>query len=162
ILRASYEQLTAALAHEHGIDPSFLAPARELGRLLVQEACEGLEDKQHLIIVPDGFLGLLPFEALLMKDVTPQGPVDFARLPYLPREKPVTYAPSASFLADLSEHQAKRRTWRKDALLIGDALYFKETSVVLGRRSLPSFDPSSFKRLARTREEVIAIAEGLV
>ncbi|MCE7992449.1 MAG: CHAT domain-containing protein [Roseivirga sp.] len=54
---------------------------------------------KSLIIIPDGVLSSIPFEALLTKPVDSQE-ADFSELPYLIKQRPVSYAFSASVLSE--------------------------------------------------------------
>lgn len=53
------------------------------------------ESVENLIIVPDGVLSTIPFEALLTEKVTESNP-DFSTLPYLIRDYTISYAYSAT------------------------------------------------------------------
>ncbi len=84
--------------------------SRELYRVLVQPIEERLEGLDELIIVPDGILAYLPFEAL----ITPRGG-------YLVEELHIRYLPSLT-VAD----QIERRRYnepRRSLLAFGGALY---------------------------------------
>jgi CHAT domain-containing protein/Tfp pilus assembly protein PilF len=71
--------------------------ARRLYRDLLGPAAAVLRDRPRLIVAPDGPLLLLSFEALL----TGPGGSSAEDLPYLIRERSVTYVPSASVFAEL-------------------------------------------------------------
>jgi CHAT domain-containing protein len=71
-----------------------------LYRDLVEPATQALAGKTTLLIVPDGALNYIPFEALLTE---PPGDRAFRDLPYLLRRYSVAYIPSASVLAGLSK-----------------------------------------------------------
>jgi CHAT domain-containing protein len=61
---------------------------------------EGLEtkkEKKKLIIIPDGSLGYVPFEALVSK-LPDFKKVDYRKLPYLLRENPISYSYSSTLL----------------------------------------------------------------
>jgi CHAT domain-containing protein len=73
--------------------------AHRLYEILIEPAEAVLRDKPHLIVSPDGPLFQLSFEALLTAPA-PQGR-GYAGLPYLLRDKSVTYVPSASVLLEL-------------------------------------------------------------
>ncbi|MGB6120502.1 MAG: CHAT domain-containing tetratricopeptide repeat protein, partial [Bacteroidota bacterium] len=79
----------------------YLSAAPELYDMLVKPIEAHLAPGNHLIIVPDGFLHYLPFEALLREDASgytgPNGRTDFTRLPYLVRFHDISYAFSANF-----------------------------------------------------------------
>jgi CHAT domain-containing protein len=76
----------------------YVEDAYRLYRLLVQPAAGELREK--LLVAPDGLLYSLSFEALLTGPV-PAGDVPLRGLPYLIRERSVSYIPSASVLARL-------------------------------------------------------------
>jgi CHAT domain-containing protein len=57
-----------------------------------------LKGIKKLIIVPDGILHYLPFEALLTAPNSRTGPIDFSSLPYLIKEYEVSYLASARLL----------------------------------------------------------------
>jgi len=77
----------------------YIESAYRLYEILLAPAGEMLRGKQHLIVSPDGPLLLLSFEALLTSPG--RGGSGYADLPYLIREKSVTYVPSASVFAEL-------------------------------------------------------------
>lgn len=82
----------------------YIETAWQLYEILLAPAREVLRDKPHLIVSPDGPLLLLSFEALLTS--TESAGSGYAGLPYLIREKSVTYVPSASVLAELRVPEA--------------------------------------------------------
>lgn len=92
-LDARAENFRRALAAR---DLNFRAPARELYDLILAPAQKQLEGKSNLIIVPDGMLWNLPFQALLTPDNR-----------YLVEDYDVAYAPS---LTVLREMRRPRRT----------------------------------------------------
>lgn len=162
-LRDTYDRLREALAPTRSADASFVAPARELFVALLGDAAEALSAFREWIIVPDGFLGYLPFEVLLTADTEPGAEIDLAALPYLVRQTSVSYAPSGSFLTFLARQRASGdKKWTKDALLLGDPVYASEridTANLAYRRVL---SPEGFERLRMTRDEVTSIAAELV
>src|SRR6185503_20046661 len=76
--------------------------AHGLHQRLLGPAAARLARTRRLIVVPDGPLWELPFEALVTAPTGSQ----YARLPYLVRRWPVAYAASASVLVSLSERSA--------------------------------------------------------
>ncbi len=104
---ADIDSLRAYLA---GFDPDpmrqahFMRIAHDLFKLLLGEemAAPAFSSKKRLLVVPDGVLGFVPFEALLERlpaGFAP-GPVAFAwaTLDFLLKKKAVSYAWSASLL----------------------------------------------------------------
>lgn len=88
-LDARAENFRRALAAR---DLNFKAPARELYDLILAPAQKQLEGKTNLIIVPDGMLWNLPFQALR----TPHNR-------YLIEDYNVAYAPSLTVLREMKE-----------------------------------------------------------
>jgi CHAT domain-containing protein/predicted negative regulator of RcsB-dependent stress response len=81
----------------------YVEAAHRLYEILLAPAAGSLRDKPRLIVSPDGPLLLLNFEALLTGPAPAAGGRPYGDLPYLLREKSVTYAPSASVFAELGE-----------------------------------------------------------
>jgi len=145
--------------------------ARKLYLELIAPASETLAQRPHLIVAPDGPLHFLSFEALLTKDSgDAQGFVD---LPYLIKEKSVSYVPSASVLAELAQSRAREESTIPPIRFIGFAdplpAIAANTASAAGASALPS--PGSLRdgslasalpglgRLAQSRREVEGIAE---
>lgn len=91
---AGRRQYGRYLTEAHGLYRSLLAPAEAV-----------LRDRPRLIVSPDGPLLLLSFEVLLTA-AAPAGGRPYQGLPYLIREKSLTYAPSASVFAELGASTA--------------------------------------------------------
>ncbi|MCE5194362.1 MAG: CHAT domain-containing protein [Nitrospiraceae bacterium] len=68
--------------------------AKELYDLLLSDALKNIKDTERLIIVPDGILGLLPFEALLVKEGS-----NLKEHLYVSDKWTTTYSQSATALA---------------------------------------------------------------
>lgn len=74
-------------------DPTgFLAASHELYRILLEPL--SIEPGENLLVLPDGLLAYLPFNAL----VTEAGATDLGNAPYLIQRNPVSYAQSATIL----------------------------------------------------------------
>ena len=94
----------------------FIDPARQVYEMLLAPVADDLAKADRVIIAADGILHYLPFESLLTEDTKAR---TFAELPWLVREKIITYTPSASILGQirLTDRRAKDRgPW----LLVGD------------------------------------------
>ncbi len=97
-LRARVEILRRGLGDPRTASaPGTQAAARALYRTLVEPALPLPGGVDHLIVVPDGILARVPFEALLAADPAADGPPP--RGAYLVERFAVSYAPSASALA---------------------------------------------------------------
>jgi len=119
-------------------------PARELARLLLAPVAEELAGAERLLIVPDGALHYIPFEALPVRD---DGGARFASLPFLVLEKEVAYAPSVSSLQRLRAAEASASV--ADGLLVvadptqpapGTASVFARLAGAAGLRPVPHVD----------------------
>jgi CHAT domain-containing protein len=73
---------------------------------------------KRLLVVADGALNYVPFEAL----VKTGGGADYASLPYLVTTNEIVYAPSASVVAVIRK-QASARPTGKNVLLIADPIF---------------------------------------
>ncbi len=100
-----------------GIDRDF--QAFSAGEKLFQELIGPVESEfgsiKRLIIIPDGNLNFLPFETFIApgRDVFPR---------YIAQDYRISYAPSATALADLLERQ-NSDSRRKDLLAFADPVY---------------------------------------
>lgn len=128
--------------------------------------------KSRLIIIPDGLLHYLPFEALI-SDLPSQknAAVDFSTLNYLVRSHEITYAYSTGFY--LNRLRQKSGATKREKSFAGFAPVFRESDgngVFLAKnasrlesdssefRSI-SLDGKKFNELKYSGEEVSAIAE---
>lgn len=105
--RAIEEDVVALRSAALALRPpeAYALPAFRLYRDLVAPALEAAgtaaERIEELVIVPDGSLHLLPFEALVT--TTPRPGARFEDLAFLIREVSISYAPSASVLTNLEK-----------------------------------------------------------
>jgi CHAT domain-containing protein len=82
--------------------------AKELYLTLLGPVRDLIRGKHHIVIVPDGELYYLPFEALIATDEKVNGPEgSLASQPYLGKAYSFSYAPSASVLVTI-EHNARK------------------------------------------------------
>ncbi|MCB0558388.1 MAG: CHAT domain-containing protein [Phaeodactylibacter sp.] len=126
----------------------------QLYQSLVQPVAHLLPE--HLIIIPDGILEYLPFEALLLETTQP-GTQSYASYPYLIRDHQISYAHSAQLLQEMKamDYQAPRQ-W-----ILAFAPSFEdppgqENTLASRRRSLGRLmnnvkEVQSIKSLLRTR-----------
>jgi CHAT domain-containing protein/tetratricopeptide (TPR) repeat protein len=137
------ERLRSAVERESRLRARlFAADAHELYRLLLLPAAAELEHKQLLLVAPDGPLYSLSFEVLLTRAV-PAGGTPGREMPFLLRERTVSYVPSAGVLAQLL---AERRSG-------GEAASTGKLFVGFGDPDAPAARP-----LAAARDEVRRIA----
>ncbi|MBI4378670.1 MAG: CHAT domain-containing protein [Nitrospinae bacterium] len=113
--------------------------ARELYEILLAEAVREIdsedrsqksEDRRNkkIIIVPDGILGLLPFEALVIPDRNIQGQVkegkDYKDSLYVGDRYEISYYQSATVLA--LQRNLKERKTERPLFALGNPIYTKE------------------------------------
>ena len=101
--------------------PGFVSAANALYRTVVEPAADLLGDKR-LLIVADGALNYVPFEALV-KTTSGQ---DYASLNYLVKTNEVVYAPSASVLAAI--RQRTKPASGKNLLIVADPVFSAKDS----------------------------------
>ena len=117
----SVQRLLAAITDKEPTAAEYRRQAVWLSQQLLQPVSQILagKSKTELIIVADGALHRLPFEALLVPGAAAQG--DLRRLPYLIRRFAISYAPSASVLAQLQNEP--REIAPKGFIAFGDPVY---------------------------------------
>ncbi len=128
------------------------AVSRELHRLLIAPLADHLEGRR-LIIVPDGKLNLLPFEALV------------SELQPLLATHVVSYAPSATVLHLLRESSGPQSDL--PLLAVGDVLYQEPQETLLAAQTearersggVFDIDGAQLTALPSTAEEVASVAE---
>jgi CHAT domain-containing protein len=111
------ERLRAAVYQDSPLGSRrFAEDAYELYRVLMLPAEPELRGKERLVVAPDGALYSLSFELLLTAPV-PNAGGPRRDLPYLIRERSVSYVPSASVLAQLVAGKEPRDRTRNDTKL---------------------------------------------
>jgi CHAT domain-containing protein len=146
---------------ESGFQPGVLLPfnyrqaAYKLYQTLVAPARRELAGKRHLLIVPDGPLSALPFEALVNRPA--QG--DAAGLHYLLYDFAVSYIPSASVLSSLSLQRPALTAAEGTALrFVAFAPDYGPAVQSASVRGAAAARPSELPELVGAREEVEEIA----
>jgi CHAT domain-containing protein/Tfp pilus assembly protein PilF len=118
VARAEVERRTEALRSSLGrLDPRFAEEARGLYDLLLRPAEEELRGTTSLVVVPDGVLWELPFQALQP-----------AAGRYLIEERALSYAPSLTVLRAMeARRRSATRTSRRTLLAMGNPDFGPET-----------------------------------
>lgn len=138
------------------LSPGFYSEtAYDVFETILSPALEGLLEGTKLLVITDGPLQYLPFEALVTEDTKADS---FADLPYLINRYAVSYVQSASIMAQLEDSDQSENA--KELLAFGDPV-FKEDSVSqevsISRSVLSLEDISRLKRIEYTGVEVAAI-----
>lgn len=122
MLGESVRKLLAAITDKNNPAPEeYRRQAARLSLQLLQPVSQMLADKNktELVIVADGALHRLPFEVLFLPGASSRG--DLRALPYLIRQFAISYAPSASVLAELQNEP--REMAPKGFIAFGDPVY---------------------------------------
>ncbi len=133
--------LVQAVGRPGAGDEAFVIRARRLYDILIAPGAGRLDAESDLVIVPDGCLFGIPFEALLATDVSPG--TGWKDMQFLFRSYDTVYAPSVSCFLCLCKKEYTSK-YEIDLLAVGDPDYSGiETDT--GRRLRP---------LPKTRDEV--------
>jgi CHAT domain-containing protein/tetratricopeptide (TPR) repeat protein len=99
-----------------GVAAAFASASNALYKTAVEPAAKIIGDRR-LLVVADGALNYVPFEAL----VTGTSGTDYASLPYLVKTNELVYSPSASVVAII--RQTATKPAGKNLLLIADPVF---------------------------------------
>jgi len=156
----------------HAPHPSALPASigMNLYNLLIKPASKVLQGKSNLIIIPDGVLHYLPFEALVTR-------VEKNQPQYMIESFNISYAPSASVLGFIKSQKEKPVSAnQRELLAFGDPIFGDESASQkreVATQDTASVDSSAeniterglyeergfeFKRLEHTAEEIQKIA----
>lgn len=88
---------------------SFVEDSYQLYQLLLSKILEQQQNIKHLIIIPDGTLGHLPFEVLLQNQENNQAlnELDYSTLSYLLKQYEISYSYSSTLLLENKESKQK-------------------------------------------------------
>lgn len=110
-------------------------------------------DTENILIIPDGILAYIPFEVLLQKSV-PETKINYLSLPYLLKEKSISYAYSSSiWLHHLPTNRASSKA------CVAFAPVFEGESKGTTSRGEIDAPRQGLAALTQTREEVRQIAK---
>ena len=156
-LRESVNKFLTAITDRNNPSPlEYRQQSIRLSQYLLQPISSMLAGKRRLVIVADGALQRLPFEALLLPGTPAQG--DLRKLPYLIRRFAISYAPSASVLAELQNEQ--RATAPRGFIAFGDPLYEQRAeSAVASTLRAGGAERVNLQPLRHSREEINSIAK---
>ncbi len=114
LLEGHIRQFRQAIMEQDSFFVSFTHLAYRLYQTLLAPVKDQLS-VQNLIIIPDGMLSIIPFEALLTRAVDAAGkPASYATLPFLVNDFAISYAYSATLL--LEKSKSKRAPAERDFL----------------------------------------------
>jgi CHAT domain-containing protein len=113
---AADQQRGVGLATGAEVAAPLLAAANTLYKTVVEPAAGMITDKR-LLVVADGALNYIPFEAL----VTSAETTDFAAAAYLVKSNEIVYAPSASVIGAIRQQAA--RSSGKSVLVLADPVF---------------------------------------
>jgi CHAT domain-containing protein/Tfp pilus assembly protein PilF len=113
------EQFIDAVGQPGSGDAVLRRSARMLYEVLIPHSGNRMEGAEQLIIIPDGFLHELPFDAFLTAD--PDEDAGWSEQPYLARAYATVYAPSAAIYLRLRGE--KKPKYDLDLVAFGDPDY---------------------------------------
>ncbi len=135
--------------------------AKQLYVDLVRPFHDQIAGKRHIVIVPDGDLFYLPFEAIIDPDAKLDGPADsLASQPYLGKTYDFSYAPSASVLVTLDRIRTSPSSAQHPLLAFGDPVFqstAQPSQIALSTRGIYEKMGVGFDRLSYSAEEVRGI-----
>lgn len=145
----------------------FTALASEAYDRLVRPAEPFLDGVEHLVVVPDGLVSYLPFEAFTNTPIgpsVPPPPTTYAKLPFLVRKYRISYAHSLSVIAALA-HAKDRPAPPLPLFALGDPRFADEEPIAV----TVGIDAASLRRaslrgnrisaLPYSRKEVESVAD---
>ncbi|HEY6188515.1 MAG TPA: CHAT domain-containing tetratricopeptide repeat protein [Pyrinomonadaceae bacterium] len=110
---------------------AFATASNALYKTAVEPAASLIADKR-LLVIADGALNYVPFEAL----VTASGGADYAALPYLVKTNEIVYAPSASVVSVIRKQSVKPTG--KNVLLVADPVFNSNDPRAKGAAGAPA------------------------
>ncbi|MEM7102048.1 MAG: CHAT domain-containing tetratricopeptide repeat protein [Bacteroidota bacterium] len=151
----------------------FIKSSRSLYEKLIYPIEGKLKNKKHLIIIPDGELHNIPFEALLTKALQSGKSVKYNKLPYLIKDFTISYHHSAGLFYETRLMQIQNeKTFVGFAPVFDDSLrngwvwnskdYLRDTTYYLDYSNLRAISNSGkrkFKELKYSKDEVVSIAK---
>ena len=136
--------------------------AKQLYTYLVDPFRDQIKGKRHIVIVPDGDLFYLPFEALIDVKGNLDGSTDSLEAqPYLGKAYDFSYAPSASVLVSLARMRNNPHSVQRPLLAFGDPVLQSSPApaqVALSTRGAYEEMGLAFGALPYSAEEVRGVA----
>ena len=132
----------------------------EKGHLLYQKLVAPVAEllSDDLIIIPDGVLGYIPFEALLTEPVS--DPLKFKTYPYLLKDKQISYCYSATLLQQMIEKKHRQAPSKE---LVAFAPYYDGDTTLFANLFSPYSEERTrsegLKPLPHTGEEVYGVSK---
>lgn len=134
----TYEELQRRIA---SADQQLLKHSAKLGRVLLGPVADSLGDKR-LLIVPDGRLQSIPFQALTLPDIT-GSPV-----PLIEKHE-IAYEPSASALGTVRQANALRKSGSRSVAVFANPVFEANDPRVQQTQSETGSGPTAHAQLVR-------------
>jgi hypothetical protein len=128
----------------------FVTASNALYQAAVAPAANLLADKR-VLIVADGALNYIPFEAL----VKTSGAADYAALDYLIKSNEIVYAPSASVIAAIRQQQSAAATVKDGSILVVADPVFSTDDVRLTALNVPRTPTGETRGLGLALESAV-------
>jgi CHAT domain-containing protein len=123
----------APAAPDNSAAAAFATASNALYKTVVEPAATLVGDKR-ILVVADGALNYVPFEAL----ITAAGGADYSAMPYLVKTNEIVYAPSASVVAVIRKQSTKPTG--KSVLLVADPVFNSNDPRAKGAPAAPAGD----------------------
>lgn len=127
----------------------------ELSYVLYQSVVKPVSIPQNIkniIIIPDGILGYLPFEALLTKEAN-QNNQDYMQLSYWIKDYNISYNYSATLMVEMMQKKVDKTKQKKDFIA------FAPVEFDNAQLKIPGGDTTTIATLPATETEVLNIAK---
>lgn len=125
---STFDSFASLLATSFGNVTSkaaYVQSASQLYQMLVKPIAPRIADKPRWVIVPDGGLHQIPFEALLTKSIASSASADYRKLPYLIKAREIAYHLSATLFL---HGRKERKGDGSDKGFVGFAPVFSTTT----------------------------------
>lgn len=141
----------------------FVTASRRLYEILLKPAESDLKAKKNLLVAPDAALNYLPFDVLLTNEPPRIGRADFQKLPFALHNWIISYTPSASVLAEISNRKSNiKHQTSPEFIAFADPIYGETNSIASNRvrRFVDEiFNSKALPRLTDSNREVSEIAK---
>lgn len=142
---------------------NYVSSAFSLYKVLIEPVKNNIFQAKNLIIIPDGVLHYLPFEALLTENANKKD-LDFSKLSYLLNSFSVSYLPSTAFFREDNDNNKEQLSFAGFAPVFPDDGLNKnqinkliDTSLIRSTRSVKVND-KVFSSLPESEREVTEIS----
>ena len=141
---------------------NYISSASSLYKILIKPVEQKISNTKNLIIIPDGILYYLPFEALLSEKVKIKEDINYSGLPYLVKKFNISYLFSTSFLQPRTETRKNSYSFAGFAPVFSDKnngliKKIKNDSTIAQLKRAIEINNKKYSELPETKNEVEGI-----